>query len=806
MTRSAVPTLAPPYAAWPVDDDLAPAPERPLVILPDDGDDDRSPASRPGEEPSPLVLPLAAFVAALVSLVLPQPARALIALAAGIAVPAWGFRRLLMARADLAPPLALALGLVSTLASWALAQFLLLEAHVPPSRLSCLGVLVILLAVPQLFLPRLVTLGQLRPARPRPTLDLSLRLTPRRHPPVLVALECLASIAAGTALLVYADHIARQGHGPLARYSFFWLGMAAVTFPPILVALRARAAEVRTLAMTTLGLGIYLPEFLRSPLAPSVGDAFAHWGAAQLILRTGHIYVPVPLDPVGQYYPGLESMVVALHELTGLSLYTSGTLALGLLHGLTLVGIAAFAQAALKLNDRGATIAAIVYAASPGFIWFDSWYSYESMAIPLLVWALLLGVRCLAATNYRSLLTNLAFLLLLASTCVVTHHLTSYILIVLILVFAVPTLARPNPPATSPSPAAALLALAVSLAVFAGLWVSLHNVPMLAYLGDPISAGFKGALRLLTGASARGGPGTVLGAAPAARPLFSGSLLPVYERICAFAVPLVLFPILLRAALRLRHRLTGPSLAVGALGCAFLLSLPLALTSAGSAAAHRSWTFSYIGVAALVGLSLSPAPVPATRAAAPPPFPRAGSHYASRRLPILGVLLLFCLLLVGNFGANVSDYWQFPGPFLVNVDGRTASPALIDAAGWMAGHGAPAAQILATEEESGVFYGYATAVNPSFQLSWQVFFAQPAVPPLLLSQIKQQHIEFIVVDSRLATVPPTSMPYFSDYEPLLATYPLPPSDLTKFSHASWATRAYTSGPITIFRVNPSRLP
>ena len=76
-------------------------------------------------------------------------------------------------------------------------------------------------------------------------------------------------------------------------------------------------------------MGIYLPEFLRSPLAPSVGDAFAHWGAAQLILRTGHVFVPVPLDPVGEYYPGLESMVVALHELTGLSLYTSGTLALG---------------------------------------------------------------------------------------------------------------------------------------------------------------------------------------------------------------------------------------------------------------------------------------------------------------------------------------------------------------------------------------------------------------------------------------------------------------------------------------------
>jgi hypothetical protein len=256
----------------------------------------------------------------------------------------------------------------------------------------------------------------------------------------------------------------------------------------------------------------------------------------------------------------------------------------------------------------------------------------------------------------------------------------------------------------------------------------------------------------------------------------------------------------------LRHRLTGPSVAIAALGCAFLLSLPLALTAAGSAAAHRSWTFSYIGVASLVGLSLSSSALVTTRGPTMLRLHQTGSHYVSRRLPILGTLLLFWLLLVGNFGANVSDYWQFPGPFLVNVDGRTSSPALINAARWMSQHTQPATRILAPVEESGLFYGYATAVNPSFQLSWQVFFANPAVPPLLLAQIKQERIDFIIVDYRLASVLPTSMPYFSDYEPLLAHYPLPITDLTKFSDASWATRVYTSGPVSIFRVEPDRLP
>lgn len=803
MTRSPAATLPRRNETWP--DDLVPTPEQLPVILPGNGDQSRPPVGRPSIASFPLALPLTAFLAALVSLALPQPVRAPVAIAAGIAAPAWGFRRLLVAMTDLVPPLALALGLVSTLASWAVAEFLLLEARVPPSPLSSLAVLLLLLAIPQLFLPRAAPSQPLRSPRPRPPIVSSGTRTRRRHPPVLVAIECLVTVGAGTALLVHADNIASQGHSPLARYSFFWLGMAAATGPPILLALRARTARIRALAITGLGMGIYLPEFLRSPLAPSVGDAFAHWGEAQLILRTGHIYVPVPLDPIGEYYPGLESMVVVLHELTGLSLYTSGTLALGLLHGLTLVGIAAFAQTALKLTDRGGTIAAIVYAASPGFIWFDSWYSYESLAIPLLVWALVVTVRSLAATDYRSLLTNLAFLLLLGSTCVVTHHLSSYSLILLLVVFAAPALLRPDTPAARRVPAAAILALALGLAAFAAWWVLDHDIPMLAYLGDPVSAGFKGALRLLTGTRAGPGSGTVLGAAPAARTLFSGSLLPAYERVCAFAVPLVLFPFLLRAAFHLRRRLTGPAVAIAALGCAFLLSLPLALTSAGSAAAHRSWTFSYFGVASLLALGLSPSPTHATR---PPTLFRQppGSHYVSRRLPILGILLLFWLLLVGNFGANVNDYWQFPGPFLVNMDGRTASPALIDAALWMARHAPPATHILSTSEESGVFYGYATAVDPSFELSWQVFFSTPTVPSLFLQGIKSQRVKYIVVDYRIATMYPTAMPYFSDYEPLLERYPPSLSVLTKFAHVSWATRVYASGPVSIFAINDARLP
>ena len=113
---------------------------------------------------------------------------------------------------------------------------------------------------------------------------------------------------------------------------------------------------------------------------------------------------------------------------------------------------------------------------------------------------------------------------------------------------------------------------------------------------------------------------------------------------------------------------------------------------------------------------------------------------------------------------------------------------------------------MATVEESGVFYGYSTAIDPSFQLSWQVFFAHPNVPPLLLQDMKYEKVRYIVVDYRIATTSPKAMPYFSNYEPLLQRYPPPLADLTKFSHVPWATRVYKSGPVSIFAIHDAQLP
>jgi hypothetical protein len=108
-------------------------------------------------------------------------------------------------------------------------------------------------------------------------------------------------------------------------------------------------------------------------------------------------------------------------------------------------------------------------------------------------------------------------------------------------------------------------------------------------------------------------------------------------------------------------------------------------------------------------------------------------------------------------------------------------------------------------DESAVLFGYSTDVDPSFILSWQVFFAPAPVAPALLDKVRADHIDFIIVDYRLDSVKPTQLPYFSVYERLLARYPLPKYMLDKFASAPWLSLAYRSGPVAVFRVNAKAL-
>ena len=758
---------------------------------------------------APLQLPAITLALSTGAIFITEPARAIVELILAVGAPVYILSKSYVQPAKLSEqPLWLG-AIVGVLACWILGQIALLELHVQPSPAASLAVLACLLAPAPIacYLQWFKTKAQPAPATLRDVADdmrsLWLRAlrAARGGPAPAVACGCAV---AGAAVLVYANHIASLGGSPATSYIYFWAGMALVVVPLITAAVTSRTRAAQLLSLALFGLAIYLPHFVRAPLSPATGDEYSHLGAARELLQQGHLYPAQPFVPVASYYPGLESFAVAFHDLTGASLWACGSVLIAGLHALAIPGIALLAAAALPSLSRASIYSGLVYAVSPAFIWFDSWYSYESVAVPLAIWAVALTATAFTARDKRGAAWALSLAVVIAWATSLTHHVTSYFLILTMLALGVVHIGRPGRHCARRAVAVPVIASSSALAVFAVAWVLVHNIPISFYLTTPLIGGFRDLVAIVLGQHQAAGV-TVTSVMPAERSLFSGSLLPVYERALAFAVPPIALGLCALGFLGAIHNLTRTAFVTALIGGAYFASLPLALTSSASPTAHRSWTLSYIGLAVFAGPGL-------LKLESLVAFCRRRALVLNgvlQRRALAGaasVIAIVCAVLVGNYGSGVSDYWQFSGPFLVNIDGRSASRSVVDAAKWMERVSPHNARIIATSNEAAVFFGFSTAIDPSTTLSWELFFRPNPVPRRLLEALRVERVQYIVVDYRLAEELPTSLPYFSPYEPILASYPLPMSWLTKFSHEAWLAPAYANGPVQIFRVITRKLP
>ena len=153
--------------------------------------------------------------------------------------------------------------------------------------------------------------------------------------------------------------------------------------------------------------------------------------------RRASLFQHTPLLPIGTFYPGLQSAAATIHWLTGLSPWDSALTLIAVVHCLLPVQVYYIARA-LPVPHRWAAAAGLVYAANPSFVYFDAQFSYESVAILLMLTIVRLYVEALAAerSGGRTWRQSLAAALLIAVMSfglVVTHHLTSLTGIALLL-------------------------------------------------------------------------------------------------------------------------------------------------------------------------------------------------------------------------------------------------------------------------------------------------------------------------------------------------------------------------------------
>ena len=603
----------------------------------------------------------------------------------------------------------------------------------------------------------------------------------------------------GMEFLLISYSIAQTTTSNQAEFAWFWIGMILIELPLVgIIVNRVSSEAARYALLILLGILTYAPKLLRDPTSPDYHDEFAHWRDVYDIIATGKLFQPVPIVPIVSRYPGLHSTVAALVNATGLTIWQGATLLILMLHVTLLLGIAALAQS-IGFDSRTAALAAVMYSFNSSFLYFDTEFGYESMAITLLVWALFSFVQAIRAEPGRGRAAWCGVTVLLSAGTAVTHHLSAINLAVIMgmvsLALSIPALARRQGWVRA-AVTAWTLTLITGLSI-AG-WIHFVAPGTVAYLSPYLGSGLSELMQLATGSS--GG-----------RQLFSASLSPWWEHQAGFGVTVIAFAAAIAGLLLIRNRIKGGLLPRGrprsiligftALGLIYFPSTLFVLSPAGAEGARRSWAISWIGLAILT----APAAVWLL-------------DWAERRVRALhrisirtSLAVLLAIALVGGTAAGLDPSYRFPGPFLYGSDARSETPELDAMSQWFLSRFGPGNNIV-TDRYTGLIiasYGLQDTANPSAGFpTYDLYLdkpGQPIGPAFLLEELGSSNYLYLIVDKRMAFDIPHVGVYFEPDEP--SSFVLPDGQpefegrLGKFNTALWMDKVFQSDNYSVYRMN-----
>src|SRR3954451_12873739 len=258
----------------------------------------------------------------------------------------------------------------------------------------------------------------------------------------------LITLLAALGLLIVAVANALSRATVTETSLIYWAGLMLIALP-IFYKLSSKEPSYRErfVLVLLLGLALYAVKVVHDGIYFTFTDEFVHAFNAERIADTHHLYHFNPIIPTTAHYPGLEGATSALTMLTGMSSYGAGTILVGVAR-LTFMAALFFLFDRLSGSARGAGLVGALYTGSSNFLYWGAQFSYESLALPLMVVILMAFVeRDAGPSERRTPWTVLMVLGILAIT--ITHHLTSYglalVLIALAVLYRVMKVKRPNP-------------------------------------------------------------------------------------------------------------------------------------------------------------------------------------------------------------------------------------------------------------------------------------------------------------------------------------------------------------------------
>ncbi len=603
--------------------------------------------------------------------------------------------------------------------------------------------------------------------------------------------ELAVGMAVGPLLVAVGFAASRSGHAwAVVPY---WAGELVIfVVPTAFLLFRRSIQKVEALAIAFLvPVATYLVLIAYSPAEFKFTDEFSHVQTAETILTTHHLFHINTIVPVSPQYPGLEIATTALVSLTHLSITMAGMVIAGLAH--LMAGVLIFFIVwELSANSRISALAAVIYATCPHYQFFDSYFSYETMGVPFLLFSVLAVVKMLKAQGTAATAWG-GVAVVCGGITAISHHVTSYGLILLLLCFVVAQILMPGARWNW-----RLFFVIIAITTIIGYWDLVVATKTIGYFSPVVDAllgkgGSEGAVVVAHSSAlkelANGHPAT-------GTPPFRDAIMQYLSTL----VLLVLTPIGawgLWATRRTHANVAMLAMAVASGSVFLVVAIRLFLGSGGGGQlSGRAMTF------AMIPASFACAVVLAGR------FGDEGGgirprHQKTRswKFGAIGVVSVAVLAVGGIVGGLPGFYARLPGAFVVGAWERSVDTHNLKAAEWTAANLPPnsgtASDLLTGQLMSGL--GYQADVHNVASLFLNLRFQESDA-----TVVRKHHLLFIVADTRITEQLPATGNYFTrDPFKGLYAHPLPAATIDKFDTIAGVSRIYDDGTIRIYDLEGS---
>ncbi len=249
-------------------------------------------------------------------------------------------------------------------------------------------------------------------------------------------LEAVATLLSCMGLLIQVVGYAWGWHGDEATAIGLWyIGFVGIVVPfAWLLLAPSRTGHQRLGAALAFGLIMYASWFLTNPIMATRFDETLHVTTLVDMVDEHSFFYPNSTLPVSPHYPGLEFATAGVHWLTGLPLIVCQVLVVVVARSTFILALFLLASRIGRSTQVGAATV-LLYAGSAQFYFFNSQYSYQTVAIAMLMAALYLLVRAFDSEEERPWRLLIAVQVCLGGLAI-THHLTSWLMLVLLWLLA----------------------------------------------------------------------------------------------------------------------------------------------------------------------------------------------------------------------------------------------------------------------------------------------------------------------------------------------------------------------------------